>query len=1321
MRVGDVVGERFELLAVAGSGGMGEVFRALDRVTGAAVALKVVLGGGAHDARFDREARLLSELSHPGIVRYVAHGRTSRGRSYLAMEWLEGEDLSRRLLRGRLTVEETLTLGVKAAEALAEAHARDIVHRDLKPSNLFLVGGQIDQVKILDFGIARRLDATPMTLTGVALGTPAYMAPEQARVGYAALTPRADVFALGCVLFECLVGRPVFVGENIPAILAKILFGEVPAIRSLRPEVPAQLDAVVHLMLAKDPEERVGDGATAAVILGALRVAVASAGADVASAGAGVASALAGVASARAGVFERSEALTSSERRLLSVLLVGREATAATADTAPLDQTLEVTLGAHLRKVVEAHGGHMEALADGSAVVAIITGRDATDQASQAARCALALRKVAPTRPMALSTGRAQLARQLPMGEAIDRAARLLDACVARRAHERQPDPRGPPIAIDDVTARLLGARFEVSGEGELRELHGERDVAGSAGTLLGKESAFVGRNRELLMLTTLFAECVEASVARAVLVTAPAGFGKSRIAHELTRAARANDQHVEIWTACGDPLRVGSAFGLLGQAIRCACGIQDGEAAAARKQKLLARVARHVPGPERERVAVFLGEIAGVELAGEESALLCAAREDAETMGRQMRRAWEDFLAAETSAYPVLLVLEDLHWGDLPTVRFVDAALGALAEQPFMVLGLARPEVHDMFPALWGGRALHVIHLTRLPRKACERLVRHALGEDVDAETVARLAAHADGHAFYLEELIRAVAEGKGDALPETVLAMVQARLAALDGEARKVLRAASVFGDVFWRGGVAALLGSAVLWVSPHDVLSELVDGEVIVRRKESRFPGDEEFMFRHALLREGAYEMLTEADRVLGHRLAAAFLEERGASDPAMLAEHLERGLDLARAGSFYLRAAEQALRGSDPDAAIARARRGLECGAPDAVHLSLLGVLSEVHAWRSEWDHAFQYLDEAQRLMTPGSMPWVRTVPAKISADIHLGRHDELMATLRTLQAVELAPEGINAAAFALAAGSYYAAQMGEFRLAEALTRRAREVTEPVVERDPVARGWLQIALAFHEAWRDGDLWMGLCMAEAARESFVQAEYWRGSIVAQVAIGMIAGLLGDLPRAERELGETMTAGEELGPVSWLRTFLCIEVLIALGARGRARAEAARMLGVGIERRTPLQQGFARWALASLLRSEGDLEAAEREALTAIELLASFPLEQVGAKALLSSIQLAAGRAADALSTAREVASARERWSAPGYKSTLADLVHAEALHAAGERESASAVIAGARERLLARAEQLPAAHRRSFLDVPENAHVIELSRRWLRAAS
>src|SRR5262249_39047668 len=154
----------------------------------------------------------------------------------------------------------------------------------------------------------------------------------------------------------------------------------------------------------------------------------------------------------------------------------------------------------------------------------------------------------------------------------------------------------------------------------------------------------------------------------------------------------------------------------------------------------------------------------------------------------------------------------EDLHWGDPPTVRFVEGALRDLRDRPWMVFALARPEVHERFPQLWTERGLQEIRLQELTRRASERLVRQVLGDTVAADTMERIVTQADGHAFYLEELIRAVAEGKGAALPETVLAMVDARLAALDGEARRVLRAASVFGEVCWEGGLAKLLGGAV-----------------------------------------------------------------------------------------------------------------------------------------------------------------------------------------------------------------------------------------------------------------------------------------------------------------------------------------------------------------------------------------------------------------------------------------------------------------------------------------------------------------------------
>ena len=211
--IGKTVSGRFELERLAGSGGMGAVYRARDLTDGSTVAVKILTGRELREAeRFDLEAAILAELTHPAIVRYIAHG-VEGGDHFIAMEWLEGEDLATRLDREPLTVGESVTLVYRAAEALAYAHARGIVHRDIKPENLFLPGAVISRLKVLDFGIARLTrGGRKLTLTGSVIGTPGYMAPELVR-GERDIRPSADVFSLGCVLFQCLTGRAVFEAE----------------------------------------------------------------------------------------------------------------------------------------------------------------------------------------------------------------------------------------------------------------------------------------------------------------------------------------------------------------------------------------------------------------------------------------------------------------------------------------------------------------------------------------------------------------------------------------------------------------------------------------------------------------------------------------------------------------------------------------------------------------------------------------------------------------------------------------------------------------------------------------------------------------------------------------------------------------------------------------------------------------------------------------------------------------------------------------------------------------------------------------------------
>ncbi len=266
----EVVAGRFEIGALIGEGGMGRVFEAWDRAGQRSVALKLVSDlDEAMSARFEREAAALGMLSHPGIVGYVAHGSTAAGERYLAMERLEGVTLAARLAHGPLGVGDAARVGHGVAAALAAAHGLGLVHRDIKPSNIFLEGGTADRVKVLDFGLARGKDAPALTRSGSLLGTPIYMAPEQVR-GTAAPDARADLFALGAVLFECLTGRPPFVGADTEAVLVKILVEQPPGVRELCPAAPPALEALIAQLLSADPGRRPRDAAEVVRELGAL-------------------------------------------------------------------------------------------------------------------------------------------------------------------------------------------------------------------------------------------------------------------------------------------------------------------------------------------------------------------------------------------------------------------------------------------------------------------------------------------------------------------------------------------------------------------------------------------------------------------------------------------------------------------------------------------------------------------------------------------------------------------------------------------------------------------------------------------------------------------------------------------------------------------------------------------------------------------------------------------------------------------------------------------------------------------------------------------
>ena len=258
----------YEIVALIGAGGMGEVYRARDPRLGRDVAIKVLPPAFSADAdrlhRFEQEARAAAALNHSNILAVFDLG-THEGAPFIVSELLEGETLRERLTAGPIGIRKALGYALQIAHGLAAAHAKEITHRDLKPENLFVT--RDNHVKILDFGLAkltqdvaaagtpsRMATASPATEPGVVLGTAGYMAPEQVRGQ--ALDQRADLFAFGAILYELLTGRRAFRGETAPDTMAAILNDEPPDLRTAAPQVPPAVARIVERCLEKNPAAR---------------------------------------------------------------------------------------------------------------------------------------------------------------------------------------------------------------------------------------------------------------------------------------------------------------------------------------------------------------------------------------------------------------------------------------------------------------------------------------------------------------------------------------------------------------------------------------------------------------------------------------------------------------------------------------------------------------------------------------------------------------------------------------------------------------------------------------------------------------------------------------------------------------------------------------------------------------------------------------------------------------------------------------------------------------------------------------------------------
>ncbi|MBN1210526.1 MAG: protein kinase [Myxococcaceae bacterium] len=1279
---------------------MGSVFRAVDTTSDRPVAVKLMHAAADSEAalRFTREARLLSELRHPGVVSYVAHGVTEEGQPFLAMEWLEGEDLARRLAHQPLSLSETLLLARRIAAGLAAAHARGIVHRDLKPSNLFLRGGRVEDVVLLDFGLAR-LVAASQVVTGspTVLGTPGYMAPEQASTQQE-IAPSADVFSLGCVLYECLTGEAPFRAPHLAAVLVKILFSEPARLRMVRPELPASLQGLLDRMLAKDPARRLADAGQVLRALEELEIS-----AEVLPPG-----------QPRPPVPTN---LSHAEQHLVSMLLATPHVSSADAPTLGAEDAEQARQRlSPLLQALRTNGAQARLLADGSLLATFLLERGtATDQAEVAAHCALFVKEQWPDSLVVLATGLSLRGQALPAGEVMDRAGDFL------RKMERRRDAAAYAI-LDDTTAGLLGPRFQLDKPAALDifVLLGEHLSADESRPLLGRPTPCVGREQELAMLEMAFIACLEDTAARALLVTAPPGTGKSRLRHEFARRLEQRGQPMLMLLGRGDPMNAGSAYGLVGEAVRRLCGVLDGEPLELRRQKLARRISRYLLPEAMKDTTEFLGELCGVAFPLEDSPKLRAAREDPRMMNVQVTRAMVTFLQAELSQGPVLLVLEDLHWGDASTVRLVEEVLRELAELPFMVLALARPEIKELFPGLWA-RHLQEVPLRGLSQKASARLVSAVLGPRMPEAVVARLVDQAAGNALFLEELIRGQAEGRGEELPGTVLAMLQFRLQRLEPGLRHVLLAASIFGRSFWSSGVRALLEQELTPEELERSLKRLADLEMIQRQAGSRFPGESEYRFRHALVRDAAYSLVPGPLKAAGHCQAGEWLERAGEWDPWVLAEHYQLGQQKERAVHFFTRAGERLYERQDIPGARRCMAAALAC-EPTGQALAELHVLEVMIAfWEEDFERVFEVGEKVQPLLAVGSAPWARVTGGMILVGPQCGRNAEVARLGALLLSATPAPEAVASYIEAAALLTGILSWAGQRREALAVLERVNAVGGESLSRDNMARGWTYFARAYAHYFIEARPWLASASAEAGVRAFREVNSERNRTAPQAIWGLTLEALGELPRGIEVLRDAVETCRLAGQTYATAATQMQLALVLSSSPEPAHQEEACQLARHMEetKGNLLHQGVAQLVLAKVKAAQRRFIEAESHARKACEFVGVLFYFQLLSRTVLSSTLRAQGRAAEARAEAEVSVQALEAMGHVGAGGVGAWLALAEACLDEGDTAAGERALLQAARCLHLRAEDIPEgpARERFLSQVPEHARTLELVlQRW-----
>lgn len=945
----------YEIREEVGRGGMATVYRAYQPTVDRDVAIKVILKGIAGDAgavqRFQREARLIARLEHPYILPVYDFDGAHK-LPYIVMRYLDSGTLKTVLAQGLLPPDEVTYLMRQICSGVDYAHRQGIVHRDIKPSNIMI--DRDGNAFVTDFGLARLTapmgDDAQITESGVVMGTPEYMAPEQA-LGMDNLDARVDIYALGVMLFQMLTGKMPFSAPSAMGILLMHAQEPIPSVRALNPDLPPDVDMVIQQAMAKRQEDRY---ATAAALSAAITEIL---GGTLTTTPSQLRKAntllLQRVGSKR--VETRSRVTFSAQNKMVVTLSAKATEYAEIIEEGQggeVAQQAMTALWSAFEQLVNERNGRVFSRTD-TELLALWGAESAhEDDTERAIRAALAMQQTLREMAMAFLE---KTDNPLPLNIGLNSGLALLtldektgtlsaSGATLNLANRLMQMADGAILISHEVFRQILGI-FDVQPDEPLK-LRGREEAIRTYRVLAAKthairlrvrgiegiETRLIGRDAELKIIQKALLSALEDNETQAVTIVAEAGIGKSRLLYEFAKWTELRPETFRIFRGRATADMNDRPYALIRDLVSFRFEILDNDPPGVVRQKMEDGLAALV-GPEPE-MAHTIGYLCGFDFA--DSPHVKGLLEDAQQLVRRARLLFVRLFTRLAKAEQVIVELEDIHAADDLSLDLLNEVVTADAGLHLMIIATARPTLYERRPTWGSGQPFHTrLDLKPLDKRDSRELVREILQKVPDVPKVLRdlLVERAEGNPYYLEELVKTlidkrvivkdsdsvwrIEESRLDtlAVPSTLLGLLESRLDTLLYPEKLTLQRAVVIGRIFYDTALAALDAADETHISGlSHVLDRLPERGFIEQRETTAFAGSIEYIFGSAILRDTVYHALLRRQIAIYNHAAAEWLQSaaggRANEYAPQIADYYERAGERERAGEILQAAGERA---------------------------------------------------------------------------------------------------------------------------------------------------------------------------------------------------------------------------------------------------------------------------------------------------------------------------------------------------------------------------------------------------------------------------